>query len=260
MLPLETLQRVMAASVLSRTSTRLGSELKAGEADPVGRFAIYRNNTLLSLTEALKANFPVTVKLVDDRFFGWAAQDFIRRHPPCQARLSAYGAELPAFLASLPACRTVPYVAQVARFEWAICMSLHAEERASCSIEALSRLGSEAGAAQLRFQPTLQLIPARWPVLDIWSAHQKNTAELPTSIVRGPNYVQITRSADRIRLISLGAGRFAFRRGLARGLSLQAAVHLAVSRDPLLAFSTELASLFAENIVTDVSPIQGELK
>lgn len=254
MLPLDTLQRVMAASILSRTSSRLGSELKAGEANPLERFSIYRNNTLLSLTEALKANFPVTVRLVDERFFGWAAQDFIRRHPPCEARLSAYGSELPAFLASLPACRTVPYITEVARLEWAIFMSLHTEERTSCSIEALSRLGSEAGAARLRFQPTLQLIPARWPVLEIWTAHQKDRVQLPTSIVRSANYVQITRSADRIRLASLLPGRFAFRRGLAKGFSLHAAVQLAVSRDPLFAPTTELASLFTENIVTDILP------
>jgi hypothetical protein len=244
----------MTASILSRTSSRLGSELKAGEANPVGRFSIYRNNTLLSLIEALKANFPVTVRLVDERFFGWAAQDFIRRHPPCEARLSAYGAELPAFLASLPACRTVPYIAEVARLEWAICISLNAQEGVSCSIEALSCLGMEAGAARLCFQPTLQLIPARWPVIGIWAGHQNEGVELPSSIVRKATYAQITRFADRMRLTSLGAGRFAFRRGLNRGFSLHAAVQLAVSRDPLFAPTTELAALFTENIVTDILP------
>src|SRR5262245_46106327 len=141
MLPLETLQRVMTASILSQTSSRLGSKLQAGDANPVNRFSIYRNNTLISLTGSLKANFPVTVRLVHERFFHWVAQEFIRRHPPEEARLSSYGAKLPAYLASLAACRSVPYVAEVARLEWAICTSLHAEEHDPCGIETLSRLG-----------------------------------------------------------------------------------------------------------------------
>jgi Putative DNA-binding domain len=257
MLPLETLQRVMTASILSQTSSRLGSKLEAGDANPVNRFAIYRNNTLISLTESLKANFPVTVRLVHERFFHWVVQEFIRHHPPEEARLSSYGAKLPAYLAGLPACRSVPYVAEVARLEWAICISLHAEHRDSCSIEMLSRLGGAVGDARLILQPALQLIPARWPIIDIWKAHQRSAVELPGGITRQPTYVQVTRTADRIRLSPLSAGRCTFRRGLARGLSLNAAIRLATSRDRSFAPGVELASLFGENIVTDVVAPQG---
>ena len=155
MLPLETLQRMMTASILSATSSRLGSELEAGKASPLGRLEIYRNNTLISLTEALKANFPVTVRLVDERFFRWVAQDFIRHHPPREPRLALYGAALPAFLATVPACRTVPYVAEVARLEWAICQSLQAEQLNPCSTEPLSGLGVGSGCRTAPFSSQL---------------------------------------------------------------------------------------------------------
>jgi hypothetical protein len=258
MLPLEALQKAMAAGVLGQTSPPLGSELQVREANPVARFGIYRNNALLSLTEALRANFPVTVRLVDERFFRWAAQEFIRHHPPREARLCTYGAELPAYLASLPACRTVPYVAEVARLEWAICTALQTEELASCSIAALAGLGSEAAAARLQLQPSLRLIPTRWPVVDIWTGHQKEPVELPAGIARRASHVEITRRAQRIRLTSLPVGRFVFRRGLVRGLPLHAAIERAVSRDALFAPATELAALFSENIVTNVIPTEGE--
>jgi hypothetical protein len=258
MLPLETLQRMMTASILSATSSRLGSELEAGKASPLGRLEIYRNNTLISLTEALKANFPVTVRLVDERFFRWVAQDFIRHHPPREPRLALYGAALPAFLAAVPACRTVPYLAEVARLEWAICQSLQAEQLNPCSPERLSGLGGEAGAARLILQPALQLVPARWPVMEIWMAHQSDPVEISDSIVRQASHVQVMRHDDRVRLTPLQAGRFAFRRRLARGLCLQAALEWAVSRDPAFSPAHELASLFAENIVTKIIPAQGD--
>jgi len=258
MLPLETLQKVMTASILSHTSSRLGSSLRARDANAINRFGIYRNNTLISLAGSLRANFPVTVQLVHERFFNWVVQEFIRNHPPEEARLSSYGAKLPAYLASLPACRSVPYVAEVARLEWAICTALHGEEQDSCSIEALSRLGNAVGNARLVLQPTVQLVPSRWPIIDIWNAHQNRIVELPDVIARRSTYAQVTRMGDRIRLSNLSAGRCAFRRGLARKLSLDAAFHLAMSRDALFAPGPELASLFGEGIVTNVVPTRGE--
>src|SRR6185503_7081632 len=106
---------------------------------------------------------------------------------------------------------------------------LHAEEQGSCSIAALSCLGSAVGGARLVLQPAVQLIPSRWPVVDIWNAHQRSIIEWPDAIARRSSYTQATRIGDRIRLSSLSAGRYAFRRGLARGLSLDAAFHLAMS-------------------------------
>jgi hypothetical protein len=159
---------------------------------------------------------------------------------------------LPAFLARLPACRDVPYVAEVARLEWAVCMALQAEEVVSCSIAALSRLGDDAGAARLRLQGSLQLIAARWPVIAIWTAHQKEPIELPGAIVRQASHVAVTRHGHRIRLTSLPIGRYLFRRGLAKGLPLDAAVRRAMARDPLFEPAGELAALFGENLVTDI--------
>ena len=61
----------------------------------------------LLLAEALKANFPATASMVDERFFAYAAAEFLRRHPPRQPRLAEYGRELPEFLAAFePAGRT----------------------------------------------------------------------------------------------------------------------------------------------------------
>jgi hypothetical protein len=260
MLPLDTLQKIMTASILSGTSTRLGRELGAGKADPFRQFAIYRNNSLISLTKALETNFPVTVRLVDERFFRWVAQDFIRRHPPCEARLSNYGGELPRFLARHPSCRGVPYVAEVARLEWSISTSLHRQELQPCLADALTGLGSEASAARLILQPTSDFIPTRWPAFDIWTAHQSETVELPSTITRKTSYVQVIRRDSRVLLTSLPAGRFAFRRGLARGSTLLAAVQRAISRDPLFAPATELALLFSESLVTRVlTNREGEL-
>ncbi|TJW87106.1 MAG: DUF2063 domain-containing protein, partial [Mesorhizobium sp.] len=82
MLPLESLQNTIAQSVLGKPQFGLLSLVSAGRADPHRRLRIYENNTRASLTATLMAVFPVTVHMVDERFFRYAASEFIRRHPP----------------------------------------------------------------------------------------------------------------------------------------------------------------------------------
>ena len=49
--------------------------------DPAALLSIYRNNTVISLTEALATTFPVVVRLVD-RVFDFAADSFIKDNLP----------------------------------------------------------------------------------------------------------------------------------------------------------------------------------
>ena len=128
---------------------------------------------------------------------------------------------------------------------------------ATCSIEMLSRLGSGVGDARLVFQPTLQLIPSRWPIIDIWNAHQRKPWSCPTPSLAGRPTLR-SRVWAIVSACRLFPPAGALRRGLARGLSLDAALRLAMARDRLFAPGPEVASLFGERIVTDVVPAQGE--
>ena len=57
--------------------------------------ALYRNNTQLGLTEALRDGYPVVNKLVVTEFFNLLAHSYIRRYPPRQAVCCSTEADLP---------------------------------------------------------------------------------------------------------------------------------------------------------------------
>ena len=63
----------------------------ATSATPTRRFAIYRNNVLFGLSEALAARYPATVQIVGREFFGAMAREFVLRHPPSSPVLLDYG-------------------------------------------------------------------------------------------------------------------------------------------------------------------------
>lgn len=60
-------------------------------SDPARRFAVYRNNVVVSLIDALAATFPVTLELVGEEFFRAMAGVFVRAVPPTSALLAEYG-------------------------------------------------------------------------------------------------------------------------------------------------------------------------
>ena len=70
MLALPELQRAFAAAILADETEQLGRIVQAGGIAPERRIQVYRNNSLITLGEALKATFPV-VGLLESTFL-WA--------------------------------------------------------------------------------------------------------------------------------------------------------------------------------------------
>ena len=115
MLTVRGLQQGFRRALLDGDDAAITSLIDGDSAQARGRIAIHRNNVLASLTRALADTFPVTCRLVDDRFFAYAADEFIRARPPTRACLADYGAEFPGFLGDFGACRTLAWLPDVAR-------------------------------------------------------------------------------------------------------------------------------------------------
>jgi hypothetical protein len=251
MLQLEQLQATMARSLLS-TEPLAVMTLTAGTADPLTRLRIYQNNTRSSLTTVLTAIFPVTVRLIDERFFRFVASEFIRRHPPVEARLARYGAGLPRFLKTIDTLRDLPIVAETARLEWAIAEVLDA---ASLPPRGLAEYdNTDLGPSpDIQLQPSLRLIVSHWSILSVWTAHQQEaTIDQHSAWIRRPQRVALWRAGDSVRLVLLDRANFAFRHSLKHGLGLEHATGRALALDPSFDLVSALVWLFGDGLVTDV--------
>jgi hypothetical protein len=244
---LRALQERMAEAVRRNTMSSLGHEFSHSD-----RLTIFRNNTFASLTETLKTTFPVTVRLCDERFFAYAAHEFIVYRPPQEARLSEYGAAFPRFLAGFPPCRDHPMIAAMAGFEWAISSSLNDAEEAPALLAAIEQAHAQGGRIRLRLQPHLRFAVSRWPVLQSWADHKKAGAPGSAPLKRKIERIAIIRTGEDIRLLELDAARFAFWRALAKGQSIEAAATRALAREPLFDLLRETLLLFRSRLVTRV--------
>ena len=71
------LQAGMSRAILTGDTVAIGDHIEATGADPLNRLSIYRNNTFVSLTDALMTTFPAVVRIVDERFFRYLAYTYI---------------------------------------------------------------------------------------------------------------------------------------------------------------------------------------
>ncbi len=229
------------------------SELIAGDGmDPSARLRIYRNHAVITLTDALKAIFPVICRLVSDGFFAYAAHEFMREHMPETPNLARYGGAFPGFLAQFPPCRNLTYLADIARLEWAINEALHAERVAAITHADLSAVSAaEASRLVLTLHPSVRLLASPWPIERIWRANQADgDADLAIDLDSGGVRLQVHRRGDRVSLKSLTECELAFLRALADGEPLADAADAALRMDLLFDLTAALGTLLEEGGVS----------
>ncbi|MGA7971568.1 MAG: DNA-binding domain-containing protein [Pseudolabrys sp.] len=237
------LQRGFRTAVLAGT-TMPPSLIREGQVSAAARLAIYRNNVIGNLTRALRLSYPAVERLVGEDFFAGLAQRFIEAAPPSVADLNQYGEGVADFLASFEAAASVPYLANVARLEWAVSRALHAPPALRLTPEGLSTVPPER-EAELRFEahPTLSLLALAFPAHAIWDAvladdaDDRNARLAAIDIRGGGETLAVLRSDGALDVEFLTLSAFELAQALAAGCPLGEALAGVPADDaaPLLA-------------------------
>ena len=102
--------------------------LRAGRIGSAERLAVYRHNLHSNWRAALADTHPVVERLVGPAFFGEAARRYAIAHPSASGDLNRFGAGFARFLGAYEHARDLPYLADVARLEWAWHECFHAAD------------------------------------------------------------------------------------------------------------------------------------
>ncbi len=269
---LRDLQQAMRRSLLGHDDAIAAFVVDDGVA-AAERLGIYRNSFVGVATRALRLNHPAVARLVGDDFFDATAQAYIVRHPPASAWLDQYGDAYADFLAQWQAAASLPYLADVARLEWAVSRALHARggaapdtvpdaapgKAAHCGAApdattldaaALADLAALAPEAQanVRFvpHPALQLVRTATPADAIWRAvlDRDEAALAAIDLAAGSRWLLVERSDEGVDVVPMHEAGWRFTRALYAGQTLQRALD-AVAEGPDFDATTLLAQHFA---------------
>lgn len=215
------------------TSADPGATPNGLDARSARRFRVYRNNMRHALITALADGFPVVRRLVGEDAFVGTAKLFVEAHPPRDRALATFGAEFADFLDGFEPARSVPYLADIARLEWARVEAAHAADAPPLAPARLAALGDRIVEVRFRAHPAARLIASEHPVLAIWQANvAEHEADGVREIPARSDWVLITRPGFTLRQVRLSPGNGRFARALLSGMSAGLAAEAVSPKNP----------------------------
>lgn len=198
------------------------------------RLALYHRGARGAWRGALEAAYPVVRRLVGEAWFGEAAARFGEAFPSRSGDLHAYGEAFAPFLARYPHARALPYLADVARLEWAVHLCHHAAGDEPFDYAALGRVPAEAlPGVRIRLRECVRLIASAHPVLAIWEANQPDRDGTPLE-APGPDRVLVRRVGLEVVPVAVSPGEWMLLASFQRGETLaEAAAHCERSGVPI---------------------------
>ncbi len=250
------LQRRFASALLARDDTSVLPLIDAAGMRAAARIDVYRNNIVSSLTDVLAETFPALRRLVDPRFFEYAAHEFLTASPPERPRLAEYGARFPAFIAGFEPCRPYPYFADVAQLEWLVHAAGEAPDVPAVGSTALQAVApGDTPRLVLLFHPSFGYVESAWPIDRIWVANRAGGTSDSESTIQsvtldaGGVGLEIARTRRGVALRELEASTFAFRNALWTGAALETAAEAALTMDPEYDLAAALGGLFSDEAI-----------
>jgi hypothetical protein len=226
-------------------------------SDPTARLAVYRNNVVSALVDALVQSCPVVEQLVGNEFFRAMAAVFVRAEPPRTRVLAFYGEGFPDFIAGFPPAASLPYLADVARLEVARVRAYHAadaEPVASDVVVLALASGERIGELQLVAHPSLQVVCSDFAVVSLWAAHQGDPAQTDLGAIdieQGENALVLRDGLD-VLVLRAPDGATAFAGAVLEGKNLGDAAEATIAACPGFDLSATLALLLGHGALTSI--------
>ena len=208
------------------------------------RFAVYRNNVVAGLIDALQESFPATARIVGKEFFRAMARDYVRSAPPRSPILLDYGAEFAAHIEAFEPAGELPYLADVARIERAWLEAYHAAEATALETSHFAAIKPEVlPQLRLHLHPSLRVVRSKLPALTIWRMNVPGGSPDVIDLEAGGEDALIVRPAAEVEVRTLPDCGAAFIASVASGAPVVEAAATAWAASPCFDLAANLSGL-----------------
>jgi hypothetical protein len=228
--------------------------IKSNGLTGIQRLTIYRNNTQLGLTEALRDGYPVVNQLVGTEFFNHLARSYIRRHPPKAGCLLSFGGQFADFIAAFEPAAGLPYLSDTAKLEWYWHEAFHEADATSLAISTLAKVDL-ADYSKLGFtlHPSARFLASDYPLLKIWQTNQDDyEGDGRIKLDENGCHLLIYRPEWDVVIIPLPEAEYQFLNLLAMELTLIQAVEQVMAKEPHFDVQAVLQRWFSNGLMTDI--------
>ncbi len=235
MLSLLDLQNYFIRTLIDEESfVSLNLKIFENDFSAMQRLQIYRNNSFVTLTEALKNIYPAISRLVGENFFNATARKFIVEAPPVTGDLHEFGGDFADFLDQFIPAQTMPYLPSVAHLEWAHHQTYYAANSTLLDITRLKSVPQEKyNFIKFKLHPSHHLLEFSFPILEIWQmCQEQNIPKNSIDLSLGGQKILVIRPELSVDMLKLTAGEFALLSALSGGEKFAQACVLALTAEP----------------------------
>lgn len=254
----------MLVETQSRFRRALGADdasavlaLISGVPDSAQRMEIYRRHHRESLVRHLRGRFPTVEWLLGSVPMIQLARAFIAAHAPTAPCMAEYGGGFVEFIGTTADAARHRYLGSAAEIDWLLGEVAVAVDAPPLPIAALASCAPERlPDLALQLQPGARYLAAGWPVDELVRMRLSEQQPERYAFNAEPVRLEIIGARGAFSINRLKGGNHAFRRCLAAGAAIGAAVDAALDEEPQFDAGAALASLFAARLVTAVTDQQ----
>jgi hypothetical protein len=245
------LQTAFAAALRDRGRTDAVGRWLAGDGELVDRrMAVYRANMVAAADKALSSAYPVIRQVLGGEFFHGLAREFQCGSPSTSGDLTRFGAAFDTFLDTFEHTRSLPYLPDLARLEWAVHTAYGAADAPDWDAAELGAVepGRQA-AIRLHWTPGLAVVESGFPIVRIWSLHQPcQDGDFSVDWTAAENAL-VARQGFAITVSACSAGEAAFLAASLAGDTLGDAVTAALHRQSDFDLGQLLGRAFSARLI-----------
>jgi hypothetical protein len=243
--PISELARFQAAfaEALRGDAAALSAWIDPARPDGEARLSVHRNTVAKGWADALAAQFPTAARALGEERMRATALRFAREQPPRTPVLMAYGEGFPGWLAATAPTSDLPWLAGLARIDWARRDALFAADAPPLAPDALAEIAPEAYArTSLGLHPSAAVFWFEDGTAALWRALQADPPPTELELALEPGGLLLVRPGLEVVHRPLGRGAYAFLQACRARRTLAEAGADALAAEPAL----PLAALFAD--------------
>lgn len=212
----------------------LSGLFESGGIEVPERLHVYRNSVLEKLSKVLAITFPTVAALTGETFFNQAARLYARQNPPAEGCLNLYGETFPAFLGAMKETAGLPYLHDVALYDWLFNAAYYAADDTALDRAALQALSPDAFAeVSLTLRHSAGLIRSPYPLTLIreFAAKEQHEEGETLDINAGGEALLVLRPGEKGMAVALEEGEYIMLESLRAGGTIRMALEKTLKND-----------------------------
>ena len=224
-LRLSQFQHLFSQASLRPEDTQVDSRLihaiiPGGALGPGAAVDVYRTGHIVRLTEALGETFEAVWWVAGDEYYFQLAKEFLLEHSSTSYNLSDFGKTFPDFLDKRHPFSDLPFLGDLARFEWLFKKVFHLPPHTGLTPEHFQEQAL-SGSLRLAFGPSARLFRSPFSVYGVWKARGTTQTSLPEKDWNHPQWLLCYKHQQQVYIKQVSEPEYLLLHHLISGASIE---------------------------------------